>query len=209
MRARQLLPAALALTVLVVLSGCANGSGLRVEGAEPAATPARPSVSTNRGFGPAQTPTPTAAPTPAVKVAESKMTLPQVRSSLQADTALDPFFKTIVAKCTIVERCLTRGASVDVLKSGQPQLVVLIHTVESFVVGAVLMADSPKGPRRVWSLKAEQLKIIPSRQGDLVAESEIFNPEDAPCCPSGRLVEVYRWAGGQVTKVSTKEQKGD
>jgi hypothetical protein len=95
------------------------------------------------------------------------------------------------------------------MKTGRSQMVVLIHTNERFVVGAVLMADSPNGPRRVWSLKADQLKISPSKQGDLVVESQIFALDDAPCCPSGRLVETYRWAGGQMTKVSSKDQKGD
>lgn len=203
MRARQLLPAALALTALVMLSGCANGSGLRVEGAEPPAASSTPSVSTNRGFVPSET------ATSAPKAVESTMTLPQVRDSLQADKTLDPFFRTVVRKCTIVARCLARGASVDVMKTGVPQLVVLIHTNENFIIGAVLMADSPKGPRRVWSLKAEQLKINPSQQGDLVVESQIFGLDDAPCCPSGSLVEVYRWAGGQMTRVSSKDQKGD
>jgi hypothetical protein len=202
MRARQLLPAAVAVAVLVVLSGCANGSGLRVEGADPATTSSTPSASTKQGFAP--TPTPS---TP--KVATSDMTLPEVRDSLRADPGLDPYFKKIVGRCTVVARCLTRGVAVDVMKTGTPQLVVLVHTNDNFVFGAVLMADSPKGPRRVWSLKADQLKINPSQQGDLVVESQIFTLDDAPCCPSGRLVEVYRWAGGQMTKVSSKDQKGD
>ena len=203
MRARQLLPAALALAALVMLSGCANGSGLRVEGADPA-TATSPPASTSRGFGPATT-----SPQPTPMVAEAAMSLPDVRDSLQADKGLDPFFKTVVRRCSVVARCLTRGASVDVMKSGRPQLVVLIHTVDNFIIGAVLMADSPKGPRRVWSLKADQLKINPGQQGDLLVESQIFALDDAPCCPSGRLVEVYRWAGGLMTRVSSKDQKGD
>ncbi|MEV8373305.1 hypothetical protein AB0P21_11245 [Kribbella sp. NPDC056861] len=201
MRARQLLPTVLASTALVVLSACGNGSGLRVEGAEPSPAPATPSVTTNFGAG--------RTPGPSVKVAPAAFTLPQVRDSLQRDKQLESFFKTLVSKCSIVDRCLTQGPSVDVMKTGRSQLVVLIHTNENFIVGAVLMADSPKGPRRVWSLKADQLKINPSKQGDLVVESQIFALDDSPCCPSGRLVEVYRWAGGQMTKVNSKAQKGD
>ncbi|WP_328320452.1 hypothetical protein OHA70_21830 [Kribbella sp. NBC_00382] len=204
MRARHVLPAALALAVLVVGSGCGNGSGLRVEGADPDASSATP-VMTPKGFGPSQSParkTPSAVP-------ESTMTLPEVRDSLQADKGLDPYMKKIVGSCSAVALCLTRGLSVDVMKTGTPQLVVLIHTNDNFVFGAVLMADSPKGPRRVWSLKADQLKISPSPQGDLVVESQVFTLDDLSCCPSGRLVEVYRWAGGKMTKVSSKNQKGD
>ncbi|MFI5709473.1 hypothetical protein [Kribbella sp. NPDC051620] len=202
MRARQLLPAALALAVLVVGSGCANGSGLRVEGAEPATSPATPSMSAKQGFAP--TPAPSAG-----KVATSDITLPEVRDSLRADPGLDPYFKKIIGRCTIVLRCLTRGVAVDVMKTGTPQLVVLVHTVDNFVFGAVLMADSPTGPRRVWSLKADQLKISPSQQGDLVVETQIFALTDRPCCPSGSRVEVYRWADGRMTKVSSTDQKGD
>jgi hypothetical protein len=202
MRAQQLVPAAVALTVLVVLSGCANGSGLRVEGADPATTSSTPSMSTKQGFAP--TPSQSAG-----KVATSDITLPEVRDSLQADSGLDPYFKKIVGSCSIVARCLTRGVAVDVMKTGTPQLVVLVHTVDNFIFGAVLMADSPTGPRRVWSLKADQLKISPSQQGDLVVETQIFALTDRPCCPSGSRVEVYRWAGGRMTKVSSTDQKGD
>jgi hypothetical protein len=203
MRASRLLPAALALTVLVVLSGCGNSSGLRVEGADPATTSATPSMSTKQGFAP--TPAPSKP-----RVLTSDITLPEVRDSLQADKDLDPYMKKIVGRCSIVERCLTRGVAVDVMKTGTPQLVVLIHTAgDNFVIGAVLMADSPTGPRRVWTLKGEQLKINPSHQGDLVAESQLYTLDDLPCCPSGRLVEVYRWAGGRMTKVSSKDEKGD
>ncbi|WBQ03698.1 hypothetical protein [Kribbella sp. CA-293567] len=203
MRARQLLPAALALTASVVLSACGNGGGLRVEGAEPPESSPTPTVSTNRGFGTPPTPGRPAVAPPAA------FTLPQVRDSLQVDKQLDPYFRKIVGRCSVVDRCLTQGPAVDVMKTGSSQLIVLIHTNEKFVIGAVLMADSPTGPRRVWSLKAEQLKIVPSQQGDLVAESQKFTLDDAPCCPSGRLVEVYRWAGGQMTKVSSKDPKGD
>jgi len=201
MRTRQLLPAALALAVLVVLSGCANGSGLRVEGADVPATTSPSAPSTNRGFVPSET----AAP----RIAPATMTLPEVRVSLLAEKRLDPYFRQVLDGCTQIQRCLTRGASVDVMRTGRPQLVVLIHTVEKFVIGAVLMAATPTGPRQVWSLKAEQLKIIPSRHSDLVVESLIFTVNDAPCCPSGRRVEVYRWVGGQMTKVSSTDQEGD
>lgn len=201
MRARHLLPIALVLTVLVVLSGCANGGGLRVEGADAPAATSTPVPSINRGFAPTETATP--------EVTPAAMTLPEVRDSLLAEKRLDPYFRAVLDGCTQTQRCLTRGASVDVMKSGRSQLVVLIHTVDKFVIGAVLMAATPSGPRQVWSLKAEQLKIIPSRHSDLVVESQIFTVDDAPCCPSGRQVEVYRWVGGQMTKVSSKDQEGD
>ncbi|QNE21167.1 hypothetical protein F1D05_28725 [Kribbella qitaiheensis] len=201
MRARQLLPAAVVLFALLTFTGCANGSGLRVEGAEPAGTtttPATASTEGTQGFGKTDR-------TPA-KVTVS---LTQVRQTLLADKSLDTYSRTVLSKCLVIERCLSRGATVNVLHSAQPQLVVLIHTIEGFTFGAFLIAVEPAGPRRVWSLKADQLKINASPQGDLVVESEMFGPEDKACCPSVTRVEVYRWNGRQMIKVSSQDQKGD
>lgn len=198
MRARQFLPAALALVALLTVSSCANGSGLRVEGAEP--------------------PTDSAAPTPSVmrtpgfnekRIVPITVSLAHVRLKLLADKQLDTYSRTVLTGCVVVERCLTRGATVDVLRAGRPQLVVLIHTLDKFIFGAFLIAMDPTGPRRVWSLKGDQLKINASRQGDLVVESEIFAADDKPCCPSVTRVEVYRWTGRQMIKVSSQDQKGD
>ena len=197
MRTRRFLAAAVALLTLLVLSGCANGGGLRVEGAEvPAGTPTTPAGPTTPGFAEKKT----------VPVTVS---LAQVRVKLLADKQLDQYSRTVLKGCLVIERCLTRGATVEVLGPGKPALVVLIHTVENFVFGAFLMAVEPAGPRRVWSLKADQVKINASRQGDLVVESEIFAADDKPCCPSVTRVEVYRWTGRQMIKVSSQDQKGD
>lgn len=204
MRARQLLPAALALAGLLAMSSCGGGDGLRVEGADtpaPTATPATPSASTE-GFGPKGTTT-TAKPTPL------SLDLQKVRAVLLADKQLDPYVRTVLSGCEVVSRCLTSGATVDAMHRGQPQLVVLVHTTDDFVFGGFLMAVDPPGLRPVWRLKAQQLKIVPGRNGDLVAESALFSLTDKLCCPSGRLVEVYRWDGRQMAKVSSQDQKGD
>lgn len=196
MRARQLLPATCALLTILALSACANGGGLRVEGAEAPASTSTPSVKGER-VGPEQPVTPVT------------VSLAQVRLKLLADKQLDEYSRTVLRGCTVVERCLSRGQTVNVLSSAYPQLVVMIHTVDNFIFGAFLMAVEPTGPRRVWSLKADQLKISPSPQGDLVVESEIFAVDDKPCCPSVTRVEVYRWNGRQMIKVSSQDQKGD
>lgn len=203
MRARQMLPAALAVAALTLSAGCANGSGLRVEGAEPAAsTSAAPSVKETKGYGPPQTPD--VRKTPAVTVS-----LAQVRLKLLADKKLEPFFRTILVSCTVVERCMSRGPTVNVTKSQYPQLVVYIHVDKPFNYGAVLMAAEPTGPRRIWGLRAEQTKISASRGGDLVVESGKFAVDDKPCCPSVTQVQVYRWNGRQMYLVSSQDQKGD
>lgn len=201
MRARQLLP--IALVALLALTGCANGGGLRVEGAEVPSTPATPSDKPSTNFaGPDQR-------TPARPATPVTVSLEQVRVSLLADKNLESYFRVLLAGCTIIERCLTRGPTVNVMRSATPQLVVMIHTVDGFVYGAVLMAVEPGGPRRIWGLKADKLRINPSQQGDLVVESSIFQSDDPVCCPSVTRVEVFRWNGRQMIKVSSRDQKGD
>jgi hypothetical protein len=182
---------------LLTFTGCANGSGLRVEGADAPATttPSSPSIMGTEGFG----------KTPQTPVTVS---LSQVRLTLLADKSLDEYFRTVLRTCLVVERCLSRGPTVNVMRSAQPQLVVLIHT-DNFIYGAFLIAVAPGGPRRVWSLKADQLKINASQQGDLVVQSAIFALEDKVCCPSVTRVEVYRWNGRQMIRVSSQDQKGD
>jgi hypothetical protein len=95
------------------------------------------------------------------------------------------------------------------MHSGTPQQIVLIHTLEKFVFGFFLIAVEPSGPTPIWSLNVEQPTVNASPQGDLVVESKKFAIDDKVCCPSGSLVEVYRWNGRNMTKVSSTDQKGD
>jgi hypothetical protein len=198
-RPLPLWPAFVSLLALVSLSACANGDGLRVEGAEARPASATPStVMGTQGVGPAQKPT----PAPAVS-------LSAVRVKLLADKSLDTYSRTVLSKCLVIARCLSRGPSVDVMHSGTPQQIVLIHTLDNFVFGFFLIAVTPSGPQPTWSLKVDQPTINASRQGDLVVESRLFAIDDEVCCPSGRRVEVYRWSGRQMIKVSSQDQKGD
>jgi hypothetical protein len=194
-RTLRLWPAFVSLLALVGLSGCANGDGLRVEGAEAPPTTATPSVMGT--VGPAQK-----TPAPAVS-------LTAVRVELLADKSLDTYSRTVLSRCLVIARCLSRGPSVDVMHSGTPQQIVLIHTLDNFVFGFFLIAVTPSGPEPIWSLKVDQPTINASRQGDLVVESKLFAIDDQVCCPSGRRVEVYRWGGRQMIKVSSQDQKGD
>jgi hypothetical protein len=187
---------------LLVLAGCANGSGLRVEDSNVPAPASTPSVPTNRGFAPSEKPTP-------MMVPNVTLSLEKVRDTLLADKKLDEQSRKVLDKCTVIARCLKRGPTVDAMHTGRPQLVVLIHTLDNFVFGAFLIAPEPSPPRRVWSIEAQQLKINAGRQGELIVQSDIFDLDDKPCCPSGTRVEVYRWVGGQMTKVSSQDQKGD
>ncbi|GAB3931936.1 hypothetical protein GCM10029976_037120 [Kribbella albertanoniae] len=197
---RLLAPAVAAVVALAVLSGCGNGSGLRVEGAEPA----------EGGSVSPRVAAPSATTSPSVRSKPVQAApLTEIRTRLLADRGLDSHSRAILVKCTVISRCLGPGPTVDVMHSGVPQQVVYIHTLEKFVFGAFLMALEPAGPRRIWSLKVDQPTINANPQGDLVVASEIFQPDDKPCCPSEGKVEVYRWDGRQMTKVSSTDQKGD
>jgi hypothetical protein len=196
------LPAVLAVVALMLGAGCANGSGLRVEGAEPttsaAATPS--ATPSRRGIAPEEG---DRRPTPVT------VSLAQVRLKLLADKKLEPFFRTLLGTCTAVERCMTRGPTVNVIRSAYPQLVVYIHVDNTFNYGAVLMAAEPTGPRRIWGLRADQTKISASQNGDLVVESKHFALNDKACCPSVTRVQIFRWNGRQMNLVSSQDQKGD
>jgi hypothetical protein len=198
---RTLLPAFVTLIAVVGLSACANGSGLRVEGADAPPTSATPSTEPPSVMG-------TTAPEPN-RTPEVEVDLRQVRLKLLADKHLPSMWRNVLVNCTVISRCLSRGKTVDVMHSGTPQQIVLLHTLENFVYGFFLIAVEPSGPRPIWSLKADLPTVNASPQGDLVVESKIFTIEDKTCCPSGSRVEVYRWNGRQMTKVSSADQKGD
>jgi hypothetical protein len=192
---RTVLPAVAAVVATAALSACANGGGLRVEGPEsPPPSSPTPSVA----FG-------TTKPHPE-KTPEVAVDLAEVRVGLLADRHLSSYARTVLSNCTVISRCLSRGKTVDVLHSGTPQQIVLIHTLEKFVFGIFLIAIEPSGPRPIWNLNVEQPTVNASPEGDLVVESKIFTINDPVCCPSGRRVEVYRWNGRQMIKVSSTDQ---
>ncbi|WP_427884706.1 hypothetical protein ACQHIV_21175 [Kribbella sp. GL6] len=194
---RTVLPAVAAVVATTVLAACGNGGGLRVEGPE-SPPPATPTPSVALG-------TSTVTPRPE-KTPEVAVDLYKVRSRLLADRRLSSYDRTVLSNCTVISRCLSRGKTVDVLHSGKPQQIVLIHTLDKFVFGIFLIALEPSGPRPIWNLNVEQPTVNASPGGDLVVESKIFTINDPVCCPSGRRVEVYRWNGRQMTKVSSTDQ---
>jgi hypothetical protein len=190
---RALLPA---VAAFVALAACANGGGLRVEGAEaPPAGPTPSAVLSTKGVRPEPRPTP-----------EVALDLRVVRVKLLADRQLPQYARSVLEKCTVIPRCLSRGKTVDVMHSGRPQQIVFIHTLENFVFGFFLIAVEPSGPRPIWSLKADLPTVNASPQGELVVESKIFTIDDKICCPSGGRIEVYRWDGRQMAKVSSTDQ---
>ncbi|MFF0269640.1 hypothetical protein [Kribbella sp. NPDC004536] len=194
---RTVLAAVAAVVASTLLGACANGGGLRVEGPE-SPPPDTPTPSVALGTG---TTSPRPEQTPVQPV-----DLYKVRARLLADRRLSDYDRKVLSNCTVISRCLSRGKTVDVMHSGTPQQIVLIHTLEKFVFGIFLIAVEPSGPRPIWNLDVEQPTVNASPQGELVVESKIFTINDPVCCPSGRRVEVYRWNGRQMTKVSSTDQ---
>jgi len=207
MRRRHLLSLVLPVLLALVLAGCATGSGLRVEGVE---TPVTVTVSPSAEPSPslATDANPKVGPTNAPK-GQPAVDLQVIRRTLLADSGVDPNFRSVLAKCEVIDRCMRRGVAVDVMHVGRPQQVVTVHTVDGFTFGAFLLAQEPNGPRLVWSLKADQAKVSATKDGGLVVESQVFGQNDRACCPSGSKVEVYRWNGQQMTRTSEKYQEGD
>lgn len=132
---RTVLPAVAAVVATAVLSACANGGGLRVEGPESPPPSPTPSVA----FGTRPTPE---------KTPEVAVDLAKVRVGLLADRHLSSYARTVLSNCTVISRCLSRGKTVDVLHSGTPQQIVLIHTLEKFVFGIFLIATGPRARDR-------------------------------------------------------------
>src|SRR3981189_1702272 len=114
MRARQILPAGLALLTLPTTTAWGSG-GLRVEGA---GTPVSKPTASHRTM-----------PTESPKlVITDGLPLAEVRRVLLASKNVDSDARKVLADCTVVERCLHAEATVDVMHSGRSQVVVTINT---------------------------------------------------------------------------------
>ena len=205
MTRRQFLPAGL-LALTLLATGACTANGLRVEGVRSPATATPPSTS-----APSQSPGPEPLRTKNLddpgRTGEV-VTLEKIRQTLLADDRVDVNARNLLKNCQEVTRCLRRGATVDVMHTHRPQQVVTVHTLDGLVFGGFLLALEPSGPRLVWSLTADQLKIYLSKQGDLVVESKVYGASDHACCPSGSRVEVYRWNGRKLTRISSQYQVG-
>ena len=136
------------------------------------------------------------------------VSLEAIRQTLLADDRVDFNARNLLKKCEVVTRCLSRGDTVNVMHTDRPQQVVTVHTLDGLVFGGFLLALEPSGPRLVWSLNADGLKIYPGKKGDLVVESKVYGASDHTCCPSGSRVEVYRWNGRKLTRISSQYQEG-
>jgi hypothetical protein len=205
MTRRQFLPAGLLALTLLATGACTTG-GLRVEGARSPVTATPPSTS-----APSQSPGPQPLGTKNLDDpgrTDQVVTLEKIRQTLLADDRVDVDARKLLKNCQAVDRCLRRGVTVNVMHTGYPQQVVTVNTLDGLVFGGFLLALEPSGPRLVWSLNADGLQVYRGGKGELVVESKVYGTNDHVCCPSGSRVEVYRWNGRKLTRISSQHQRG-
>lgn len=203
MTRRRLMSVGLMVLTLLLVGSCASRGGLRVEDKPaPASATATPPSSTAKPSTPNAT-------EPRPLLTTEIVGLEEIRRTLLADDQVDTNARKVLTNCKVVTRCLRRAATVDVIHAGRPQQVVTVSNLDGFVFGGFLLALDPAGPRLVWSVSGDQLTIHPTKQRDLIVESKIYGASDQGCCPSGSRVEVYRWNGHKMIRLSRHDQEGE
>ncbi|HZO64378.1 MAG TPA: hypothetical protein VFB74_05200 [Kribbellaceae bacterium] len=198
----------LALLVALLVAGCANRDGLRVEGT--AAPPTPKSVSSYESPKPVTT-KPTVdtriAPPEQTGQRSVKLTPAQLRQVLLASPNVDPDAKSVLKTCP--QRCLTPGPAFDVVGNGAAQRVVTVRVLSTdsgFV--AYLVGDVEGSPLVLSTIRGQDMRITAGKGRTLVVESKVYGPTDKTCCPSGSKVEIYRWNGHYLVRTSEVFTKG-
>ncbi len=166
-----------ALMPLVLVTGCAEGGGVRVEGAGPASV-IPPS--------PAHT-----SPTPHVD---------PVRL-LRDDPKVDDDIKDHLRPCGGAEYPVDTSFG-SVTGDTVPDLVINVSTCRDGVGLGSYVYRMEKG-RYTDVFGVEQPPVyIDIEQGELELTRQVYAHDDAVCCPSGEDVIMYRWSGGRFVVTS-------
>lgn len=174
--ARRVLCAA-ALLPLVVMTGCAEGGGVRVEGTAPA------SVVPPAGHGANQAP----------KV--------DPVSLLDHDPKVDDDIKDHLRPCGGDEYPIDTSYG-NVTGDSTPDLVINVSTCTDGVGLGSYVYRMEKG-RYVDVFGDEQPPVyIDIEQGELELTRQVYARDDAVCCPSGEDVIMYRWTGAKFVETS-------
>ena len=170
---------AAALVPLVVLTGCAESGGVRVEGTAPTSV-----VKTS--------PTPrTAAPAADVDPVALLQNDPNVGSEIKGE--LKP--------CGGHEFPIDTSYG-DVTRNETPDVVINVSTCGDGV-GLGSYVYRMENGQYVEVFGDEQPPVyLDIDKGDLQLTRQVYSKDDAVCCPSGEDVITYRWTGHRFAEIS-------
>ena len=166
------------LMTLMTLSGCAESSGVRVEGAAPVSVASPP-------------PSPSREPTDTVDPIQLLIHDPKIGSEIRSD--LKP--------CDDHEYPVDTSYS-DVTKDTAPDVVINVSTC-SDGVGLGSYVYRMENGRYIDVFADEQPPVyLDVNNGDLRLTRQVYAPEDPVCCPSGEDVIMYHWVGTRFMETS-------
>lgn len=168
---------AAALAPLVVMTGCSEGGGVRVEGDAPAAV--APSIAPS--------------PTDADKIDPVSM--------LRHDPKVGAEIKAALKPCGGDEYPVDTSYG-DLTGGTRPDVVINVATCGDDVgLGSYVYRVENGHYVDVFGDDTPPVYIDIS-QGDLELTRQIYSRDDAVCCPSGEDVYMYHWTNGRFTLLS-------
>ena len=166
-----------ALLPLVLVTGCAEGGGVRVEGSAPASVVPPPA----RWSG----------PTPKV----NPVTI------LLHDRKVDDDIKDHLRPCDGNQYPVDTSYG-NVTGDTSPDLVINVSTCSDGVGLGSYVYRMEKGRYVDVFGVGQPLVYIDIEQGELEVSRQVYAHNDAVCCPSGEDVIMYRWNGAKFAEIS-------
>jgi len=182
--------AALCAAVVLCLTSCGVGEGLRVEG--PAQSPETPLVK------PSQKQT-------ATRADEVRpLNVPSLKRVLLADDDVADDIRALVRSCAW--GCVKPGPMLPPNGTDLPQQVVTVTTADGSAFMVYLIGDLASRPRVVWYLEGDYMTVSIGKGSTLVVESRVYGANDRACCPTGSRVGLYQWNGYRMVQISEQYQ---
>lgn len=195
MAMRRGLGIALALLLCVMLGACSTGNALRVETPSVEHSPTafstqQPSVGDDdsdaweKPFDPAQI---------------RGLLLNTDLSGLRADGADPAEIHEYLSTCA---RCVIALPSHEA--AGERFQVYSVSTAgDSYSFASFVVRNDAGTPRIVLAVGGTDIYLSSGKDGSLVAQEAIYEPQDAMCCPSGWSVRLFRYQDGRFIEGDT------
>jgi hypothetical protein len=168
---------AAALVPLVVMTGCAEGSGVRVEGNAPASVIPPPS------------------PRPSATARVDPVAL------LNGDPEVDTEIKSDLKPCAGDEYPIDTSYG-NVTRGSVPDVVINVSTCGDGVGLGSYVYRMENGRYRDVFGDEQPPVYVDIEQGDLELTRQVYSHNDAVCCPSGEDVIMYHWTGHRFAETS-------